>query len=531
MVAIVVRLKLTLLKNSLRRSIWRTVGMIIGGVYGLGLVAGAIFGIVALRLWAPADIAADVLVLAFALLTGGWLFFSLLVFGVDETVDPAKFALLPVRARELQPGLLVAGLIGIPGVATTLVALAMIIGYTRDPVSTVAAVLVVPLGVASCFLLARTATTVFARVLSSRRFRDLAFVLLAVFGAGSAVLGNLSGGLAGAGLDQLRAVLRESAEVAGWLPVGWLWSVPAELGRGGYALAVIKLLLGLAMIIGLWLLWRHFLAKRLVEPIEGGGEARKVKQGRLVERLYPATPAGGVGFRTLIYWRRDPRYIAGIAGFLILPLALIATQIANPNMASRPLIAFAPVLLGLFVSVSVAQDLSYDGSAVWLHIVGGLSGADDRAGRVYSGLTLLGPLLLAVTVISLAISGQWHLTTQVLALVVGLTLIGFGTGSFVGALWQWPAPPPGSSPFQKGNSGGLPALLSFLVSSGLSIGLGLPLIALVIGSFWVGWLAALALVVGIVGGLVVLRYGIRLGGRTLERRWPEVMAAVSERAG
>ena len=39
---------------------------------------------------------------------------SLLVFGVDETVDPAKFALLPVRARELLPGLLVAGLIGSP---------------------------------------------------------------------------------------------------------------------------------------------------------------------------------------------------------------------------------------------------------------------------------------------------------------------------------------------------------------------------------------------------------------------------------
>ncbi|GAB3754776.1 hypothetical protein [Microlunatus parietis] len=531
MVAIVVRLKLTLLKNSLRRSIWRTVGMIIGGVYGLGLVAAAIFGIVALRLWAPADIAADVLVLAFAMLTGGWLFFSLLVFGVDETVDPAKFALLPVRAGELQPGLLIAGLIGIPGVATTLVALAMIIGYARDPASIIAAVVVVPFGVASCFLLARTATTVFARVLSSRRFRDLAFVLLAVLGAGSAVLGNLSGGLAGASLDQLRAILGDSAEVAGWLPVGWLWSVPAEVGRGGYAVAVIKLLLGLAMIIGLWLVWRHFLAQRLVEPIEGGGEARKVKQGRLVERLYPATPAGGVGFRTLIYWRRDPRYIAGIAGFLILPLALIATQIANPNAGSRPLIAFAPVLLGLFVSVSLAQDLSYDGSAIWLHISSGLSGADDRAGRVYSGLTLLGPLLLAVTVISLAISGQWHLTSQVLALVVGLTLIGFGVGSFVGALWQWPAPPPGSSPFQKGNSGGLPALLSFLVSSGLSIGLGLPLIALVVASFWVGWLAAVALVVGIVGGLVVLRYGIRLGGRRLERRWPEVMAAVSERAG
>ncbi len=531
MVAVIVRLKLTLLKNSLRRNVWRTVGLIIGGVYALGLVGLAIFGIVALRLWAPADITAEVLVLGFALLTGGWLFFSLLVFGVDETVDPGKFALLPVRAKELQPGLLVAGLIGTPGVATTLIALAMIIGYTRDVGSTLAAVLVVPLGVASCFLLARTATTVFARILSSRRFRDLAFILLAVFGAGTAVLGNLSGGLANASLEQLRTALSDAAEVAGWLPIGWLWSVPAELSRGAVGLAAIKLVLGLAMIIGLWLVWRYFLAKRLVEPIEPGGEARKVKHGRLVERLFPPTPAGGVAFRTLIYWRRDPRYIVGIAGFLILPLALIATQIANPNDASRPMIAFAPVLLGLFVSVSLAQDLCYDGSAIWLHVVSGMSGADDRTGRVYSGLALLGPLLVIISVITLATSGQWHLTTQVLALVVGLTLIGFGVGSYVGALWQWPAPPPGASPFQRGSSGGLPALLSFLVSTGLSVGLALPLIALVIGSFWVGWLAVVALVLAVVGGLVVLRYGIRLGGRTLERRWPEVLRAVSDRTG
>ncbi len=531
MVALVVRLKLTLLKNSLRRSVWRTVGLIIGGVYALGLVGLAIFGIVALRLWAPADITADVLVLGFALLTGGWLFFSLLVFGVDETVDPGKFALLPVRAKELQPGLLIAGLIGIPGVATLLVALAMIIGYTRDPGSTVAAVLVVPLGVASCFLLARAATTVFARILSSRRFRDLAFILLAVFGAGTAVLGNLSGGLASASLEQLRIVLGDAAEVAGWLPVGWLWSVPAELGRGAFVLAVIKLVLGLAMIIALWLVWRYFLAKRLVEPIEPGGESRKVKQGRLVERLFPDTPAGGVAFRTLIYWRRDPRYIAGIAGFLILPLALIASQIANPNDASRPMIAFAPVLLGLFVSVSLAQDLCYDGSAIWLHAISGITGEDDRTGRVFSGLTLLGPLLVIISVITLTTSGQWHLAVQVLALVIGLTLIGFGVGSYVGALWQWPAPPPGASPFQRGNTGGLPSLLSFLVSTGLSLGLALPLIALVIGSFWIGWLSIIALVVAVAGGLVVLRYGIRLGGRTLDRRWPEVLRAVSERTG
>ena len=110
MVAILVRLKLTLLRNSLRRSVWRTVGLIIGIVYALGIVVAVLIGLVALRFTSLA-LTADVTVLAFSALTLGWLLMSLLVFGIDETLDPAKFALLPVRARELMPGLLVAGLI------------------------------------------------------------------------------------------------------------------------------------------------------------------------------------------------------------------------------------------------------------------------------------------------------------------------------------------------------------------------------------------------------------------------------------
>ena len=69
---------------------------------------------VALR-FTSLELTADVTVLAFSVLTLGWLLMSLLVFGIDETVDPAKFALLPVRARELLPGLLVAGLVGSTG--------------------------------------------------------------------------------------------------------------------------------------------------------------------------------------------------------------------------------------------------------------------------------------------------------------------------------------------------------------------------------------------------------------------------------
>ena len=44
----------------------------------------------------------------------GWLFLPLVFFGVDESLDPARFALLPLRRRTLIAGLLTAALIGVP---------------------------------------------------------------------------------------------------------------------------------------------------------------------------------------------------------------------------------------------------------------------------------------------------------------------------------------------------------------------------------------------------------------------------------
>ena len=88
-----------------------------------------------------------------------------------------------------------------------------------------------------------------------------------------------------------------------------------------------------------------------------------------------------------------------------------------------------------------------------------------------------------------------------LSVSVTLTLVSIGVGAFVGTLWQWPAPPPGANPFQKGTSGGLPSLAAFGVTSTVSLLLAAPTIALVIASFWVGWLGWLGLVVGAVDRL------------------------------
>jgi ABC-2 type transport system permease protein len=529
-VALLVRLKLTLLRNALRRSVWRTVGLVLAAVYALGLVVAVLVGMVALRSASLAT-TADVTVLLFTALTLGWLVLSLLVFGVDETVDPAKFALLPVRARELLPGLLVAGMIGVPGAATVLVVLGLLVTWSRSVPLTLAALVAMLLGLLTCLLLARAATAALASFLASRRFRDAAFVLLALVGAGLGIAGNVLGGVVQVGPGRLRAAMAAGAEVAGWTPFGWAWAVPADVARGRWSAAGAHLVLAAGLVVVLWTAWQHFLAARLVEPVEGvgGGAPRSTRSG-WVERLYPTSPAGGIAARSLRSWRRDPRYLAGAAGFLVAPVIIIATSLLNPD-GSTTMAVFAPCLLGLLIGASVAQDLSYDGTALWTHVSSGVSGAADRLGRVLSTLTVFVPMLVLLLVVAFVLTGAWALLGPALGLTAAFLLSGLGAGSFVGALWQWPAPPPGASPFQKGGSGGLPAFLSFSVTTLLTLLLGLPTIALAVASVWVPWLGWLTVPVGLATGLLALRTGVRRGGRLLERRWPEVMLAVSERTG
>jgi ABC-2 type transport system permease protein len=524
-VTLLVRLKLTLLKNSLKRSVWRTVGLIIAMVYALGVVIMVLAALVGLRYAAPA-LTADVTVIGYAALTLGWLLMSMLVFGVDETIDPAKFALLPVRARELLPGLLIAGLISAPGIATVLVGAGLVITWARTVPLTVAALIAAVLGVVTCFLLSRAATAAFASFLASRRFRDLAFVGVALLGVAMAIAGNLVSAIVRTDLNELRRSLADLATVAGWSAFGWAWAIPADVSRGAWAVAGIHLILAAAFVGLLWMAWGHFLAAGLVSPIEGRGTASKVRDSTAVERLYPATPAGGVATRTLRYWRRDPRYLAGIAGFVI---GLIVTQVINPE-GTAAVAAFAPSLLGLLVGFSLAQDLSYDGTALWLHISAGITGADDRAGRVMSTITIYLPLTVILLVVAMITTGAWHLLVPAVGLALALMLTGLGVGSLVGTLWQWPAPPPGANPFTRGNAGGLPSLLSFTLTMFGTLILALPTIALVIWSFFTPWVAYLTLPVGLVCGFGVLRLGIAQGGRILDRRWPEAMLAVSEKA-
>ena len=201
-VAILVRLKLTLLRNSLRRSVWRTVGLIIGMVYALGIVVAVLIGMVGAAvhlaradrrrdgvglLGADARLAADVAV------------------GLRDRRD-GRSGQVRTAARA-GPGVAARtvwspGWSAYRGSRSILVALGLIITWARTLPLMLAAVVAVPLGLATCFLLSRAATAAFASFLSSRRFRDLAFVALALFGASMGIGGNLIGTLVSTDVDE-----------------------------------------------------------------------------------------------------------------------------------------------------------------------------------------------------------------------------------------------------------------------------------------------------------------------------------------
>ena len=186
MVAVLVGLKLRLLRNALRQSVWRVVGLVLALAYGVFLVGLAVVGLVALR-FTQVDVGPHVVVVGLTALTVGWTLIPLLAFGMDDTLDPGRFALLPLRAREVLPGFVVSSLVGVPGVATILVAAASVVFWATGILPAVAAGIGAVLGVFTSVVLARVVTTGLGGLLGGRRFRDGAAGIVAILASMSGI--------------------------------------------------------------------------------------------------------------------------------------------------------------------------------------------------------------------------------------------------------------------------------------------------------------------------------------------------------
>jgi ABC-2 type transport system permease protein len=520
MVAHLLRLKLTLLRNSVRRSPWQLVGLGIGALYALGIVVLLVAGLFVLR-GQDIELAQTVVVLGGAGALLGWAIIPVAVSAADMTLDPARFITFAVPAPQLLAGLALGGLIGIPGLATSIVALATVGTWSRSVPAAAGALAGAVLGVLSCVVLSKVVTTATAGLASSRRFKDISAVafLIPLVLTGPIVAG-IARGIAGSG-----DFLADLARTLSWTPAGAAFSLGGELAAGSYGPAGVKFLIAVATLAGLALAWKVLLERALVTPPYAGTSKRR-PGGPGLFGLFPATPAAAVAARSLYYWLRDPRYAGAL---VVVPLLPVLFLFQGSRSGFYGPFEFVGPLTAFLLAWSISSDVSYDSTAFALHVATGVRGAHDRLGRAAACLAFALPVVLIFSVGPFYFTGDWDKLPAILGLSLGVLFSGLGLASVISARYTMGVPLPGDSPFKKPPGNVAQTLAVQFGGMAVLMVLVAPEVALVAAQFITGnpvpgWIA---LVLGPVLGLALFATGVRTGGAWLDRRAPELLAQLA----
>ncbi|MFG2235274.1 transporter [Streptomyces sp. NPDC048723] len=519
-----VRLKLSLLRNGLKGSSKRKAAYF--STLAFALVVG-FFVTLGLALLHGNAHAGTVVVLLAAILALGWAFMPLFFPTGDETLDPSRLVMLPLRPRPLVRALLASSLVGIGPLFTLCLAVGSVLAVARGAAGAVAAVVAAPLLVLGCVTLARAVATANVRLLTSRKGRDLAVLsgLLIAVGGQLANFASQSlfqaGGLAS--LEPVEAVVR-------WLPPATAVGMVDSASEGAYGVAAAQLALTLAAVAALLWFWERSLTRLMVTPDGSTLTASRPAKDRGAGGLWSLLPAGRTGAtmqRTLRYAVRDPKtkasWVTALAIGLIIPVFN-----ALQGSGSVYLGCFGAGMLGMQMYNQFGQDTS----AFWM-VAQTISSTRDayvelRARAAALALVTV-PYTILVTVITAAVIGEWSALPA--ATGVALALLGsmLCTGALASARFPYSIPSDGAFKNVAPGQAGLAwagIFAGLLVSAVVSA----PVIALTIwlkvdGHQDISWIV---LPLGAAWGALATWTGLRLAAPTVARKLPEILWAVSK---
>jgi len=532
-VAAVLTLKYRVVRHELQREWWRALMLIGGAVWSLTLIP-AIFWMQRLLSLQSSDVREEILVGAAGLMFLGWIVVPLLVTGLEDTLDPGRFAVLGVSARTLMPGLTVAAFLNVPAVffAVTLAVLARSWRFDGGGVVTVA-LMGAALTLAIMVLGARVAVAWSTRAVASRRTRVLALAAVAAGLGAVAPVGWLAlrDGLESAATHELPIVL----EWLGRTPVGAGMAAPGAWARGDEAGALWRLAMVAGTVAVLYLAWRVNVAYTLVHPVfRGGGSRRRVDailtasaRPRRARGLASDTVTRAVRTRARISWATDPRYLVSSIGVVALPALFFAVVV--PVLDLDPRWAFAaPVILAASIGWGRHNEVAYDSTALWLDVVSGRIGRQVMIGRVQAVLLWALPAVLLAAGALLTWAGRWDLAPGLIGACLGSLGATLGIAAVTSVALPYRAPAPGENPFgaQVGSLGA--SIVAQLVSGSAMVAIlpfvTLPFVlSLTVDARW-GWLA---LATGTMLGAAACISGVLAAGTIYDRRSGRLLAAVT----
>ncbi|MGA5314741.1 transporter [Streptomyces pseudogriseolus] len=522
---VVVRLKLSLLRNGLRQSGGRRAAWVASAVVTLLFAALQVLGLVALR---GVDGVESLVVLLVAVLALGWAVMPLFFPGGDETLDPTRLVMLPLRPRPLVRALLVASLVGIGPLFTVCLLVGSVFAVARGAAAWAVGVLAVPLALLVCVALARAVAAANVRLLTSRKGRDLAVLSGLVVAIGAQVVNFGAQRLGSGGLDQLDPV----ADVLGWLPGASAIGAVHAAGEGAYGITLARLAVSAGALAVLLALWSRTLTRLMTAPdgstLQAAGDsAIRDRPSTGLARLLPAGRTGTVMERSLRYIWRDPKtkaaWVTSLAIGLIVPVFN-----AWQGTGSVYFACFAAGMLGIQMYNQFGQDTS----AFWMVAMTISSARDAYAelrARALALLLITLPYAALVTVLTTAMLDDWARLPEALGLSFALLGAMLATGAWTSARFPYSVPQEGYKNVAPGQVG--LAWISIFGGMMAAALLCLPVIAL---TLWLNLDDAgqnarwILLPAGTAYGALLTFGGLRLAAPRTAARLPEIVMAVSK---
>jgi ABC-2 type transport system permease protein len=517
---LLVQLKLRQLTNALRASGRAKVSFIVSTCFAV-LVAVGTFVVLALLRGGAAPVAQTAAV--FTVFAFGWLILPLLTFSLDGTLDPATLAVFPLRTGSLAAGMLAASATGAWPLANLIGELGAVVGLAHGALGVLIGLIAVVLQVLFCITLARFVTTGLARLLRSRRGKDLvAFLVIPIFGlyeAFAQVVPRLAaeGKITAqtfAGIDRW---LR-------WLPPGLAAHAIQDASSGKPGTAFLRLGLLAVIIAALLAAWIRSLSAALVS-VDTSTESSAVRGAPLPFARWGVR--GAVAGRYLLYQRREP---ASIVRWVVLGVVMLAASVSTIRTPHYHVaLIISAILAGGMLTIFHGNTIGITGSGFSLEamaLTGVRSVRAYFAGRAIALAIIAVPLTVALSVVLAAIAG--HPGKAVIAIPIDFAAVGasLALGSIFTVTLAYPtqkrvgSPIPGPAPGHGGQS--------FAASMGSLIGVALlclPIILVADHAYSVpaAVYAPVVFVCAAAYGIGLAWGGVRVAARAASGRLPELV--------
>ncbi len=456
-----------------------------------------------------------------------WTTVPVVVFPLDETLDPNKFSLLPFTRRQLLTGLLSAGAVTPPIIIPLMILTVsgmLFMGWLSTPLSIIAGLLTLGILIVS----GQAFTAVVSSLVRSRRGRDLIMVIIAGLGLTGFLLqrsiANTIGDLGVAGAVEQYPLSPWRALLA---PVGAQYAVVS--GSEGDLLGVVSGLGTSLLWLGALLAFWYWIVQRLLTTPEITTVARRDFGRGFAGRFGWSTPLV-VARKELRYYRREPRMRMVWTGAVIFLGFLVAATLFGDAQLARVreqdwLPLMAPIVV-LFVGLPIAlNQFGWERRAASFLFALPASPFQVIVGKnLATGLGLLVEAAVVAIAFSIYVGSVEYLYLMP-PLMVTAVLAQMSVGNVVSAVTPLRLPDAGTDVFSQASEQGCLAIGSQLIAF-FVIGLTLvvPASAMTIALFFTDVLSPMLIaVLSMVWGMLLYAIGLGLSVWVTRKRLPEIL--------